>query len=486
MTSTSAIYSYIDSNLQAHLDRIVAFIQQPSVSLEGQSLAEGAQFMVESLRHLGCADATVVDVGDEYPGVFGSLDFDRPKTLLIYSHYDVRPVGQEPWTHDPFSGTVAEFSGFPKVVMGRGAAAKGPLQGFLNAVESVLAVEGSLPVNLIFLIEGAEILGSPNYGKLVERYGDAVRRASAIYGPRASQDGAGGVAVTLGYKGLIYLELTASGSVWGRGPQGTPIHSATNAIVDNPAWRLIKAVSTMTDDTGTRITIPELIDAVASPKPIQLWEQPFVEALVERAKSSNPNEFIPGLSPGAPVKTFRDNVSGEELVHRYLYGPSMNISGLRAGYTGPGTKSFLLPDRATVTLDLRLVTDTRAGDIVAILRRHLDQGGFPDMVIDVRCAYDWNQTSVESDLVRAAFGLLERAGLPRTVWPMQAFGGPWAHFAKVFGIPSLMGAAPGHGARVPTSDEFFVIEGRGPIAGLAAVEKHFVDFLFAYANTPAK
>ena len=85
-----------------------------------------------------------------------------------------------------------------------------------------------------------------------------------------------------------------------------------------------------------------------------------------------------------------------------MYGPSMNISGLRSGYTGPGTKSFLLPDRATVTMDIRLVTETKAPEILAILRRHLDDHGFADVEIDAKCAYDWNQTPIDADLIRAA------------------------------------------------------------------------------------
>jgi acetylornithine deacetylase/succinyl-diaminopimelate desuccinylase-like protein len=316
----------------------------------------------------------------------------------------------------------------------------------------------------------------------VEARKDAVAKATALYGPRASQDGAGAVAVTLGYKGLIFLEMTASGSRWGRGPQGVPVHSATNAIVDNPAWRLVRAIASMTDETGTKIAVPGILEAVRPGKPIADWERPFVDALVAKAETGDPNGFIPGLNPGAKVLAFREDLSGRDLVLRYMYGPSMNISGLRSGYTGPGTKSFLLPDRATVTMDIRLVTETKAPEILAILRRHLDDHGFADVEIDAKCAYDWNQTPIDADLIRAALGLIDAAGLPRSVWPIQAFGGPWAHFAKTYGIPSVQGAAPGHGARVATSDEFFVIEGKGPIAGLATLEKHFADFLVAYAE----
>lgn len=475
------VYRHIEEHADAHLEAIRALIRQPSVSLEKQSLGSCAALVRDSLAACGGEGAALVDVGDDYPGVFARIDRGKPATLLVYGHYDVRPVGVEPWSHQPFDADVAPFGGFPKTVIGRGAAAKGPLQAFINAVGSMLAVEGTLPVNLVFLIEGAEILGSPNYDRLVAAHRADVGRATALYGPRAAQDARGTVGITLGYKGLIYLELVASGAAWGRGPVAGAVHSATNAVVDSPAWRLVQALATITDPSGTRIAIPELVAALGPGKTVADWERPFVDALASRFASADPNTLVPGLSPQTPVKIFRDDLSGRALLERYMYGPSVNISGLRAGYTGPGTKSFLLPDVATATLDIRLVTETPATEILAILRRHLDKHGFADVQIDARCAYDYNQTRVDADLIRAGMGLLGGMGLQTAIWPMQAFGGPWAHFAKTLSIPSVQGMAPGHGARVPTSDEFFVIEGKDSIAGLVELERYFVDFLHAYA-----
>jgi acetylornithine deacetylase/succinyl-diaminopimelate desuccinylase-like protein len=481
-----AVYRHIEANAEAHLAAIRALIRQPSVSLEKQSLGSCAALMRDALAAAGCADAAVVEVGDAYPGVYARVDSGRKATLLVYGHYDVRPVGVETWSHEPFAADVAPFGGFPNAVIGRGAAAKGPLQAFINAVGSMLAVDGSLPVNLVFLLEGAEILGSPNYDKLVAARQAEVSRATGLYGPRASQDARGTVAINLGYKGLIYLELAASGAAWGRGPVAGAVHSATQAVVDSPAWRLVQALATITDATGTKVAVPELLEALAPGKPIAAWEEPLVDALATRFESGDPNGLIPGLTPQTPAKLFRDDLKGRALLERYMYGPSVNISGLRSGYTGPGTKSFLLPDIATATLDIRLVTETPAREILAILRRHLDAHGFADVAIDARCAYDWNQTSVDADLVRAGLGLLESRGLPTAIWPMQAYGGPWAHFARTFGIPSVQGLAPGHGARIQTSDEFFVIEGKDSIVGLTGLERYFVDFLDAYAAVAGK
>ncbi len=471
----AAIHAYLAEHFDAHVERIQDFIREASVSPERIGLDSCAAFVAESLRSCGC-EAGVVDVGDGLPGVFGRIDSGAAETLLIYSHYDVRPVGAEPWAHAPFSGDLVPFAGFAKTVIGRGAAIKGPLQGFFNAVGAIGAVEGKLPVNLVFLIEGAEIVGSPNYPKLVEKCWDDVKKATAIYGPRATQDGAGTVGINLGYKGLIYLELIAGGSAWGRGPQGAAVHSATNAVVDNPAWRLVQALATMVDADGT-IAIPALRAATQQRKPIVAWERALLTVLEANMAKVGPNGVIPGLSPQSPVQAFKGGANGAALLEDYVYGPSMNISGLRSGYTGAGTKPFLLPATATATLDMRVVSETPAAELLGFIRTHLDSHGFADIAINPFCAYDWNQTAIDAPLVQCALTTLDTYGCPTSIWPMQAFGGPWAHYGKALGIPSLQGAAPGHGGRVQTSDEFYVIEGNEKVAGLLELEQYFVDFI---------
>ncbi len=454
------------------------FIRQPSISLERQALPEGAAFTADALRAIGCTDAEVVDVGDPYPGVWGTLDFGRPKTLLIYGHYDLRPVGTEPWTHDPFSGEVTAFDGFDKVVMGRGAAAKGPLMAFLHTVKAMIAVTGTLPVNLVFAIEGAEILGSPNFPALVEAKG-GLEGVTGIFGPRSSQTPSGLVGFSLGYKGLVYLDLVASGAKWGRGPDGGSVHSATNVVVDNPAWRLVAALSTLVD-TDSRILPPALTAALATDKDLADWEAPLVADLARRIEANGANAVLPGLNPSFPVRVFREGLDGEALARRYLYGPAMNVSSLRAGYTGPGTKSFLLPHDAIATVDLRAISAVPARELIGLIRAHLDAHGFSDIEIVKRGAYDWNQTPLDADLIAAAVETHTEMGHEVRPWPMQAFGGPWAHYGKLLGVPSLQGGAPGLGARAATSDEYFVLEGKDGVAGLDGLERFYVAFLERY------
>lgn len=120
-----------------------------------------------------------------------------------------------------------------------------------------------------------------------------------------------------------------------------------------------------------------------------------------------------------------------------------------------------------------------------MVRAHLDAAGYSDIAIEIRGAYDWYQTPIEADLICAATETLAGMGYHCRPWPLQAFGGPWAHFGRVFGVPSLQGGAPGLGARAATSDEYFVLEGTDEIAGLAKLERFYVDFLDHYGASEA-
>jgi acetylornithine deacetylase/succinyl-diaminopimelate desuccinylase-like protein len=479
--SRDTIFRYIEAHLDSHVSKIQELVRQPSVSLEQQGLRECAELVRQHLAELGCQETALIDVGDAYPGVWARLDSGARKTILYYSHYDVRPVGQERWDWPPFGAELVEMPPYKRVLVGRGArGSKGPLQAWLNALQAIKAVEGKLPVNILFLIEGAEILGSCNYLQLAESYREQLREADALFSPGASQNAQGEVSVVLGYKGLLYLELEASGEAWGRGP-GVPVHSATNAVVDSPAWRLIHALATLTDREGQRLVVNGLEQLFDARKDIGAEEGALLEQLHRRFMGRDPNTVIPGLSAGTPVKAFKRGLSGQDVLDEYLYAPSVNISGLRSGYIGPGSKSFLLPHQAVATLDIRLITDLDAQEVLRRLRAHLERQGFGDIRVHVYGAYNWGQTDPRADVVRATLETLEAYGYPPVVWPMVAFGGPWAHVPKALGIPALRGAGPGYGDGVATSNEFYVIAGDGKVADLADTEKFYVDLLYNYA-----
>ena len=134
--------------------------------------------------------------------------------------------------------------GLGKVIVGRGAVnQKGPEAAFLAALHAIRGAGKKMPVNLVLVAEGEEEIGSPHIRQLVRRPEvlAALRKCVGVFMPSASQDLDGVVTVSLGAKGVIELELVSSGEKWGRGP-AKDIHSSLKAMVDSPAWHLVKAL----------------------------------------------------------------------------------------------------------------------------------------------------------------------------------------------------------------------------------------------------
>src|SRR5262249_30697624 len=145
--------------------------------------------------------------------------------------------------------------GLGKAIVGRSAVnQKGPESAFLAALHAVAGAGKKMPVNLVLIAEGEEEIGSPHIGQLVHRPGveAALRGCVGVFMPSASQDPDGIVTVSLGAKGVVELELVSSGEKWGRGP-AKDIHSSLKAMVDSPAWHLVKALDSLVSADGNTI-----------------------------------------------------------------------------------------------------------------------------------------------------------------------------------------------------------------------------------------
>jgi len=208
--SHPAVYDYIDANLDDHLAAIQRWLRQPSISAQNVGIQEMAEMVRQDLEGLGFAEAEIVPT-DGHPGVWGYYDAGADKTLVVYLMYDVQPVNPEDWESPPFAAELIDHD-LGKVLMARGATnQKGPERAFLNALESIIAVDGTLPVNIMITAEGEEELGSPNYPQIVDAYEDRLKSADAALFPFNSQRPDGTVSVILGVKGILYFEMIANG-----------------------------------------------------------------------------------------------------------------------------------------------------------------------------------------------------------------------------------------------------------------------------------
>jgi acetylornithine deacetylase/succinyl-diaminopimelate desuccinylase-like protein len=390
---------------------------------------------------------------------------------MVYMMYDVQPVIEEDWESLPFAAELVEKPE-GQAIMARGAVnQKGPERAFLNAIESILAVHGNLPVNLMVTAEGEEELGSPHYPRIVDAYEERLSAADAVIFPMSGQRPDGQTNLVLGVKGILTFELEASGGAWG-GPSQAEIHGSYKAITDSPVWRLNRALASLVSDDGNTVLVPGFYDDV---RPPTAEEQRLIAGYLE----SFNEEAMKGRFA---VQRWIDDQHGVDLLHDLIYTPTLNIDGIWAGYTGPGMKT-ILPHKATAKLDARLPVGMDPDLTLDRIRAHLVEQGFGDIEVRQMGSYPASQTSADSALVRAVIGVYKRYGTSPTMNPRLAGSAPFYQFTQRLRLPMVpVGLGYGSGAHAP--NEYFVVASAGPVLGLAGIERSYVDLLFAFADLP--
>ena len=452
--------------------RLRDWIALPSIAAENLNFPAGAEHMAKLAREAGFQQATILTT-DGKPGVFATLDAGAATTVGLYFMYDVKQYDPAEWTSPPLEARMVDKPGLGKAIVGRGAVnQKGPEAAFLAALHAIRGAGRKLPVNLVLVAEGEEEIGSPHIGQLVHRpeVEAALRKCIGVFMPGAGQDPDGIVTVSLGAKGVVELELVASGESWGRGP-AKDVHSSLKAMVDSPAWRLVKALSTLVSEDGNTITI----DGYPQPRPISAEERAMVAAATARRSEEKAKAQF-------GVQRWIDDLPWREANERLVSQPTVNIEGLVGGYTGPGGKT-ILPHRAVAKIDMRLVPDMKMADAVAALKAHLAKRGFGDLEVNVTGGYDPTSTPASAPLIQAQVALLKREGIDPLVWPRNAGSYP----GYVFTGPPLALASGhfglGHGSGAHAPDEYFVIDStNSAVQGFDGAVMSYVEYLFELAR----
>jgi acetylornithine deacetylase/succinyl-diaminopimelate desuccinylase-like protein len=471
----TAARTYLEAHFDRHLSRLQSFLRQPSVSVDGEGIEACARLFVELLQDAGFPEAELIPTSG-YPGVWAAYDAGLPITMVVYGMFDVRRATVDGWRVPPFSAEIVEVPPFSRVVMARGArSVKGPLGVWLNAVEACRAVLGRPPVNLLLVAEGDEILGSPRYREMIDRYRDRIGTAQMCWTPGASQDASGTAHLTMGYKGMIYITFRASGARWGRGPKTGPIHGMAKSVVDSPAWHLVHALSALTAPDGNTVRVTGF-DRPATPTPEELRE---MDTLRARFAGTPWQRVLPGVQ-GADIPAAGGR-SEDEVYQQFFFGPSMNLNGLRSGYVGPGTLTFTLPDVAEAVMDIRVPRQWDVQEVLRAIRVRLDAEGFADIEMDVSGAYNGSSVPRDAPLLCAAEDLFAAHGVEVVRWPMTGGGGPWSVFATEFGMSMLRDIGLGHG-RASATDEFLVVDGAGKIGGMVDMALSHVELMMRVAG----
>jgi acetylornithine deacetylase/succinyl-diaminopimelate desuccinylase-like protein len=482
------VFDYIDTHIDEDVITFQKWIQQPSISNTGEGIQESAQMVKGFFDELGCQRSEVFDVGvTEYgspgnPVVYARCDQGAPRTLLIYWMYDTMPITQpDAWIVPPFEGRIVELPPFKKVLMARGATnSKGPQVAQLNAFRAIKAVHGKLPVNLIVVAEGDEERMSIGLRKFVRDHPDLFKDAEAMF-RFGGQGLSGGGEFSGGSEGCVYIELTTSGTSWGRGPTKSDIHGANKRSVDSPAWRHIKMLSTLISEDGNRTNVPGFYDNVvplSEPEMTKLREQAAKVDMKVAAENLGVARFI----ADDPLK----------YLQMARYGISFNMDGIWGGNMYAGGAGAILPNKVTSKHNMRYVPNQTGPDLVKKIRAFLDAKGFKDVELKLIGDVPWSKMRYDTDIADALRTTYDIFNINYTepAANESILGGYWPAYLFVndekspIHIP-IVGGAAGHGGGAHAANEYYVIEGAGKVYGLAGAEKSVATVLYAFAGKVA-
>jgi acetylornithine deacetylase/succinyl-diaminopimelate desuccinylase-like protein len=468
----AAVKAAIEKQRPQAIKRLQNWIALPSIAAENRNMKEGVQLMIELLKEAGFQTAKVMPT-DGQPGVFATLDAGAKRTVGMYFMYDVKQFDPKEWSSPPLDGAIVERPPFGKVMIGRGAInQKGPEATFLAALHALKEAGRKPPVNIVLVAEGEEEIASPHFKQVVHQPEVLAQLAKCheVFMPFASQSPQGDVQVALGAKGAVEVELVCSTERWGRGAKDD-IHSSYKAELDSAVWRMVKALSTLVSEDGNDPAIDGWFENV---KPLSARQK---QLIAEHVASTNEADVKKLLG----VQHWVHDLSYREALERLASQPTVNIEGMYAGYTGPGGKT-ILPSKATVKLDLRLVPDQTAAEAEAKLRAHLEKRGYGDIEVKVTGGYDPTQTDENSSLIKASIAVYQHEGMAVSLSPRLA--GSWPGFIFT-GPPVSLPAGhfgTGHGSRAHAPDEYYVIESSNPkVQGMADATLSYVMHLYALA-----
>ena len=333
------------------LEELTSFLRFPSISTQPEhalDLVSCAEWLREKLTAIGLTATVYPTPGS--PVVVAATPRDPAKrTVLIYGHYDVQPPDPlDGWTTPPFEPRIEEGR-----IYARGAADnKGQILAHILGVAETLREKGSLPVNVIFLIEGEEEIGSPNLASFLREHREELACDLVAISDTAMAPG-NKPALTYALRGIAAMELLV------RGP-ARDLHSGLfGGAVANPATVVARLLASLHDGEG-RVLIPGFYDAV---RPLEPWER---AAAADLEKASGGDEAIKELAGVTELFGEKDFTTIERIGAR----PTAEVNGIGGGYQGAGTKT-VLPKEAFAKLTFRLVADQDPAVILAAAEEYL-------------------------------------------------------------------------------------------------------------------
>jgi acetylornithine deacetylase/succinyl-diaminopimelate desuccinylase-like protein len=413
------VVDFINVNRDRYVEELKDYLAIPSISALPQHAADvrrGAEWTANQMREIGL-DNVRLEETPGHPVVYGEwLGAEGAPTILFYGHYDVQPVDPvNLWTSPPFEATVRDGE-----IYARGSADdKGQVFMHFKAVQAHLKQHGRLPVNMKFLIEGEEEVGSANLDNFINAHKDLLRADVVVISDSPMFD-RGIPSICYGLRGLAYYQIDLRGTK-------TDLHSGSfGGAVANPAMVLAQILAQMKDKSG-RVKIPGFYDDVVPLRP---------EEREEFAKLPfNEKRYRQEL--GAP-KLFGE--TRYTTLERIWARPTFEVNGLLAGFTGEGAKT-VIPAVAMAKVSMRLVPNQdpkKIGDLFEAYMQKVTPKTVELKLTRMHGGKPW-MTAFDNPFVQAAGRAIDKGFGQRPVFNREGGSIPVvATFQEELGLPCVL------------------------------------------------
>jgi acetylornithine deacetylase/succinyl-diaminopimelate desuccinylase-like protein len=396
---------------KAIVDELLELLAIPNVAADKANIRRNAQHLQRMLtRHKFAAEILETDGN---PLVFAQLagrqDPGLP-TILYYCHYDGQPVDAKKWNQaDPFEPIVRGEGAEARIYARSASDDKAPIVALLAAFDALQrsGVEPTRTTNIKIILDGEEEISSPSLVPAIARYRDKLRADLMVIldGPGHSS---GRPTIAYGGRGIATLDLTVFGPKSG-------VHSGNYGNwMPNPAMRLAALLASMKDDSG-RATVAGFYDTVP---PLSAEERAILDAVPDDSA-----RMLAAFGVAAPETAF-------PKLQDALQYPTLNVRGLASSFVGANART-IVPDRATAAIDIRLVKETTAADLIGKLRAHIERAGYHLVDAD------------PDDATRAKYGKIARLAVNGPI--LEAFRTPVSDpraRAVVASLTRMFGAPP--------------------------------------------
>ena len=413
-TDLDAVFAHIEAERETHVARLMDYVRHPSISAHDIGIREVSAILVAHLAGLGF-DAEAVETSG-HPMVLGHRQDapDKP-TVLLYGHYDVQPPEPlDAWISPPFEPTIRDGRIYARGIGDN----KGQHFAQLLAIEAHLKVTGTLPCNVIVLLEGEEEIGSPRIAEFIAAHADRLK-ADLVVTADGPLHPSGRPIVTFGVRGMAGFDLVVR---TGR----TDAHSGNHGgTMPNALWTLVHLLGTM-KDAGGRITIDGLHDPIV---PTTQAEQAAADALPVDVDGYITEMGLTRIDAPA-ARAFHDRV---------MFHSTLTINGIHGGYSGPGTKT-VLPCEAVAKCDIRLVPNMTPDQAIDCVRAHVASHA-PEGEVEVigRGGMLPSRTPLDNRFAPAVIEAVERArGVSPYLYPSVGGSLPDYAFTKTSGLPAFV------------------------------------------------